>query len=306
MDLSLHIDKVDCISPEEFREKYFKPQIPVLIKGLAANTVAGKKWSVKYFRETMGNHMVAVYDNRNANSSASAFTAPDMQMRFSDYLDMINQPKHTDLRIFLFNMFRLNPGLKDDFPCPDIFAGSLDKIGHMFFGGKDTAARMHYDMDMSNVLHTHFGGRKRVVLVAPEYSELLYRLPFNTYSLVDVHNPDYKNYPALQLVKGYDFILEPGDSLFMPGGYWHHMTYLGGGFSISYRKIANTLALRAQGLSYLLVSLPLDKLTNRLFGPWWLETKKRIAARRAYRAVECAYRHAEPALLSDKQDITFV
>lgn len=306
MDLSLHIDKVDRISPDEFREKYLKPQVPLVIKGMAANTAAGKKWSIRYFRETMGQHMVAVYDNRNARSAATAFTTPDMQMRFADYLDVISQPKHTDLRIFLFNMFRLNPALKDEFPCPDIFSGTLDQIGHMFFGGKDTAVRMHYDIDMSNVLHTHFGGRKRVVLVAPEYSELLYRLPFNTYSLVDVRKPDYKNYPALQLVKGYDFTLEPGDSLFMPSGYWHHMTYLEAGFSVSYRKMANSLAWRAQGLKYLLVSLPIDKLASWMLGASWLGAKKRVAARRAYRAIERAYRHAHSALVTDKQDITFV
>lgn len=306
MDLSLRIDKVDRISPEEFREKYLKPQVPLVINGLAANTGAGKKWTISYFREIMGHHRVEVYDDQNTASPDTAFTTPERQMRFADYLDLISQPGHTNLRIFLFNMFKLNPALKDEFSCPGIFSGSIDGIGHMFFGGKDTTVRMHYDIRLANVLHTQFGGRKRVVLVAPDYSELLYRLPFNTYSLVDVHRPDYKNYPALQLVKGYDFILEPGDSLFIPSGYWHHMTYLEAGFSVSYRKIANPVAARAQGLKYLVVSLPVDKLAHRVFGAAWQETKKRIAARRAYRAIERAYRHAEHALVSDKQDITFV
>jgi hypothetical protein len=306
MDLSLQIDKVNAITPSDFRKNYFRPHKPVVIRGLAENTEAGQKWSIDYFRQTMGHHSVDVYDNRNIRSSASAITRPDLQMKFGEYLDAISSPEHSNLRIFLFNMFRLNPGLKKEFPCPEIFAGTLDKIGHMFFGGKGTTVRVHYDIDMSNVLHTQFGGRKRVVLLAPEYSDLLYRLPLNTYSLVDVHKPDYKNFPALQLVKGYDFILEPGDSLFMPSGYWHHMTYLEEGFSISYRKMATSLSARAQGLKYLLVSLPLDKLANKLLGESWLETKKRVAARRAYRAIERAYRQAQPAFFADSQDITFV
>lgn len=306
MDLSLQIDRIDTITPEDFRKQYFKPQTPVVIKGLASRTRAGQTWSIDYFRDTMGHHTVDVYDNRNIRSSASAITAPDLRMKFGEYLDVISKDEHTDLRIFLFNMFKLNPNLHAEFPCPAIFSGPLDKIAHMFFGGKDTTVRMHYDIDMSNVLHTHFGGKKRVVLVAPEYSELLYRLPLNTYSLVDVHKPDYKQFPALLLVKGYDFILEPGDTLFMPSGYWHYMTYLEGGFSISYRKMAPSLFTRLQGLNQLLVSLPVDKLANKLLGARWFEQKKKIAAKRAYRAIERAYRHAEPALFSDKQDITFV
>src|ERR1700756_538951 len=93
--------------------------------------------------------------------------------------------------------------------------------------------------------------KKRVVLIAPEYTDLLYCLPLNTYSLIDIDKPDYKKYPGLLLVKGYDFILEPGDSLFMPSGYWHYMTYLESGFSISYRKIATKFYTKLQGFTYL-------------------------------------------------------
>jgi hypothetical protein len=176
----------------------------------------------------------------------------------------------------------------------------------MFFGGKDTTVRIHYDIDMSNVLHTHFGGRKRVVLIAPEYSTHLYCLPLNTYSLIDVDCPDYRNYPALLRVKGYDFILEPGDSLFMPSGYWHYMTYLEGGFSVSYRKMAASLAQKMEGLANLCVAMPVDKLMNRLAGKKWLEMKKQVACKRGYRAIEKEFIRTRPAFLGEKQDITFV
>lgn len=297
MDLSLKIDKVENISRQQFEKHYLRPQRPLVIKGLAKNTYAGKLWSLNYFRKTMGHHEVDIYDNRNQQRAASANTSADLKMRFADYLDIISGKEHTDLRIFLFNMFKLNPSLRDEYPCPEIFKGLLDGVGYMFFGGKDTTVRMHYDIDMSNVLHTQFEGRKRVVLIAPGYTNLLYCLPFNTYSLVDPLKPDYKKFPALLLVKGYDFVLEPEDSLFMPSGYWHYMTYLEGGFSISYRRIAQTLATQARGINNLCVAMPFDKLCNKIIGSHWLETKKEIARKRAVNAIKKEHTRNAPATL---------
>jgi hypothetical protein len=247
----------------------------------------------------MGEEVIDLYDNSKKNS-ASANTVPDLQMKFGEFLNIIEKNEKTDFRIFLYNMFRHNPNLKYEFPCPQIVKGILGDIGHMFFGGKDTTVRIHYDIDMSNVLHTHFGGRKRVVLIAPEYTDMLYCLPFNTYSLIDPDKPDYKKFPALEFVKGYDFIIEPGDSVFMPSGYWHYMTYLEGGFSISYRKMATTIPGKIKGFTKLFVQMPIDKMINKVAGSRWLELKERIATRRANWAMEKAYRNSgEPVFHHD-------
>lgn len=280
MDLTKKIDIVKNISSADFDKNYFDSQTPVIIKGLTDNTRAKESWSINYFKDSMGDFLIDIYDNSNKKSSASAFTSADLKMKFSDFLDILSKDEHTDLRVFLCNLFKQNPQLKKDFPCPEIFKGFLDGVGYMFFGGKDTTVRIHYDIDMSNVLHTHFGGRKRVVLIAPEYSSFLYRLPLNTYSLIDIDKPDYTKYPALKFVNGYDFILEDGDSVFMPGGYWHYMTYLEGSFSVSYRKISHNFKDPAVGLLNLSIRMPLDKLFNKVLGNYWLETKNSMAQRK--------------------------
>ncbi len=282
MDLSLKADVVRNISTEEFNRKYLKTQTPVVIKGLTENTISAQKWSLDYFKEKMGNVKVDVFDNRNPKGSASAFTSADLKMNFSEFLNIIAKNEYTHFRIFLFNLFKFNPGLREEYPCPELFKGILDKTAHMFFGGKDTKVRIHYDVDMSNVLLTQFGGKKRVVLFAPEYRDLLYCLPLNTYSLINVDNPDYEKYPGLRYVKGYDIILEPGDSIFMPSGYWHYMTYLEGGFSVSYRKIATTFKTQLEGLFNFMI-IPFDKLLIKMAGDKWLETKKQIAEKRVNR-----------------------
>ncbi len=285
MNVSDKIESVDKISKVDFERNFLNPQKPLVIKNLAMNTKAYEKWSLNYFKETMGHVMVDVFDNNNAKSSASAFTRPDLKMRFDEYLSHITHDEQNNLRIFLFDLFKKNPELRKEFPCPDLFKGLLDSLGYMFFGGKNTTVRIHYDIDMSNVLHTHFGGRKRVVLVSPEYSDMLYRLPLNTYSLIDPDKPDYSKYPALRLVKAQEVILNHGETIFMPSGWWHYMTYLDESFSVSYRKMTSSIKNQTQGLLNLAVYMPTDKVLNKLYGEEWLNKKKRMAEFRALEAL---------------------
>jgi hypothetical protein len=284
MDLSLQIDTVSDISEKEFRERYFNPQIPVIIKGLTKGTVAGEKWSLEYFKQTMGHHMVPLFDNRKPNRG-SAFTVPDLQMKFADFIDEISKDEPSHLRMFLFNLFKLNPELSNEFPCPEIAKGTAARIGFMFFAEKNTTVRIHYDIDVSNVFHTHFAGKKRVVLFSPQYHDLLYKLPYNTYSLINVDAPDYTKYPALRYVQGYDFVLEDGDTLFMPAGYWHYMTYLETSFSVSYRKLAPSILQKLDGALNLTSRLWYDKAMNRMQGQKWLEKKEIRAAINAEKAI---------------------
>lgn len=284
MRINQDIDVVYNISKEDFNKHYLIPQKPVVIKGLIENETAGKLWTIDHFKKTMGDLKVDVYDN-NLKKDASAFTSADLKMRFEDFLKVIEKDERSNLRMFLFNLFKHNPELKKEFPCPEIFKGILDGVGYTFFGGKDTTVRIHYDIDMSNVLHTQVYGRKRVVLISPEYNELLYRLPLNTYSLADIDKPDYEKYPGLRFVNASECILEAGDSIFMPSGYWHLMTYLNGGISVAYRKIGVTNKIKLQGVINLGIYLPLDKLLGKIMGYKWQLLKEQIATKRADEAL---------------------
>ena len=280
MEITSDIDVVYDIDEKTFKEKYFIPQKPLVIKGLMDKQPAGQKWTKDYFKTTMGDVIVDVYDN-SIKTDASAYTKADLKMRFADFLNLIEKDEHTDLRMFLFNLFKHNPVLKKEFPCPNIFNGLLKHYGLTFFAGKDTTIRIHYDLDMANVLHTQIFGKKRVVLISPKYNDLLYRLPLNTYSLVDINKPDYEKYPGLKHVKASECVLESGDSVFMPSGYWHLMSYLTGGMSVAYRKIPYSNKTKAEGLLNLLVCLPIDKLLANIKGTQWQKSKESAASKRA-------------------------
>ena len=217
-----------------------------------------------------------------------------MEIRFGEYLDIIAKDEHTDLRMFLVNLYKLRPELKKDFDCPKIMKGMLGKLGFMFLGGKDTDVRLHYDVDNSCVLLSQIFGRKRVVLFPPEYTDLMYRLPFNTHSNINVNNPDYEKYPGLKYVKGYEFILEPGDAVYMPAGYWHYNTYLNGGMGVSYRRMNPSLLGLIRGGLNLGLLLPFDKLMNRWFGDRWFNFKNRVMHKRVNAAIEHFRKKEQP------------
>lgn len=284
MDLSLKVDTIDASEIKKFRKEYFVKQKPVILKGLVNSSPAASTWNLNYLVERLGNTEVNVFDN--SIPKTSAYTGGDYQMKFSEFVTVIQKNEDCNLRLFLFNAFKHCPDLSKEFPCPAIFKGILDKVGFMFFGGKNTHVRMHFDIDMSNVLHTQFEGRKRVILISQEYNDLMYKTPFNTYSIADFNVQDETKFPGLKYVKGYDILLEPGDTLFMPGGYWHYMIYLEGSFAVAYRKITYGFRNALTGLNYLTIKLLVDKFLNKIFGKKWADYKTQIAFQRANRKIE--------------------
>ncbi|MEZ5014230.1 MAG: cupin-like domain-containing protein [Chitinophagales bacterium] len=284
LDIQTPIPVIDGekITRETFIREYVKKQKPVVLRGLWKQYPAYNKWTYDFFKEAMGDIEVGLYSSSKADPSET-LSVPTAKMKFSDYLELIKK-EPTDLRLFLFPVFKYKPELLKDFGYPDI-AKKYIKLPFMFFGPKNSITRMHQDIDMSNVFLTQFEGRKRVVLFAPDQSTLLYRLPFNVHSTVDIDKPDFDTYPGLKYVKGVSTVLEFGDTLYMPAGYWHHIEYVEGGFGLSVRTIAPTLALKIKGVYNLTFQRKFDDLMRKMRGQKWFEYKKKVARRRAERAI---------------------
>ncbi|MCL6524264.1 MAG: cupin-like domain-containing protein [Thermoflavifilum sp.] len=282
------IDRVDNLSPETFREKYLKPRKPVVITGLSRNWPALTKWTWDYFIEIVGKEKVGLY-NHNRADAHTPVNGYDEEMYFSDYLQMVRKGP-VQLRVFLFNIFKYAPQLVEDFTWPDhLIKGLLKKYPMLFVGGAGSVAHMHYDIDYSHIFHTQFVGRKRVLLLENKQSPLIYRMPLTVESAASFVNwhiqLDEENFPALRYARGYTAILEHGDTLFMPAGYWHHMEYMDSGFSMSLRALDETLAGKLKGFYHILPMRMMNNFLIKTRPEWWYQYKRKKARLNAEKAM---------------------
>jgi ribosomal protein L16 Arg81 hydroxylase len=56
----------------------------------------------------------------------------------------------------------------------------------------------------------------------------------NNTSSIDVENPDYERFPLFKDVPYLEFILQPGDMLYMPSRHWHYVRSLSPSFSVNF------------------------------------------------------------------------
>ncbi len=281
------IDVVEDISQEDFRKKYLLPRKPVVIRNMAKNWPAYQKWTMEYMKETVGDVEVPLYDSSKADPSAP-INASAAKMKFGEYIDLI-QREPTDLRIFLFDPIKSAPKLLADYLSPkELMGGFLDKYPNMFFGGKGSVTFLHYDIDMAHIFHTHFNGRKHVLLFDYKWKDRLYQIPYATYALedYDIANPDFEKFPALNGVEGIECFLEHGDTLFMPTGWWHWMKYLDGSFSISLRAWDKSWAVKAHSLWNLTVQRNFDNFMKGRFKKRYMDWKEKKAVERANYALK--------------------
>ncbi|MGC4101222.1 cupin-like domain-containing protein [Ferruginibacter sp.] len=272
------VDTVDTISAEDFKNKYYKTMKPVVIKNLSKDWPAYKKWTWDYFIDIVGDKEVGVYNNVKSDAYTPINTA-DAYMKFGDYLKKVKQGP-LDLRIFLFNIFQHAPQVVKDFTWPEeLMKGFVKKYPMLFVGGEGSITHIHFDIDMSHILHTQFIGRKRVLLFPFEEKHKLYRKPWEVLSLANFANYnkdfDYESFPAVKLAKGYEVILEHGDTLFMPAGYFHHMEYIDSGFAMSLRALQSDLGGKLDGLWKLFGMRNIDTLMKKTAPKWWYERKRR-------------------------------
>lgn len=280
-----HVPKLERITPEAFSNEFVKPQKPVVIKKLTANWDALKLWNFEYFKSIAGDLEVPLYDSKPITADY-AYNEPQAKMRFAEYVDLLlSQP--TDLRLFLFNLIKERPELREHIEFPEIGLKLFKSLPYLFVGGEDSKVFMHYDIDLANILHVHLYGKKKCLLFPPSETKYLYKVPnsLKTNDRIDFSNPDFDQFPALAYAKGYTIDLEPGETLYMPEGYWHYMHYLTPGFSISLRALARRPKHLFQALYNVSVMRAKENLMRKFQGESWLKRKQKASITKTHKVL---------------------
>ncbi len=276
------IDRVKTISKEDFINNYFKPQKPVVIERFIEDWPAYKKWDLDYMAKVAGDKEVPLYDDRPV-SHEDGFNEPHATMKMSEYIDLLKK-EPTKYRIFLWNVLKEVPELQKDYSYPDFGIKLMKGLPMLFFGGEDSYTFMHYDIDLANIFHFHFHGKKEVILFDQKQNDYLYKIPHSLITREDINfaNPDYDKWPALKKAKGFKTHLEHGNVLYMPEGYWHYMRYITPGFSMSLRAIARNPKNLGKAIYNIAIMRHFDTLMRKLKGQEWIDQKNEKAVTKTH------------------------
>lgn len=142
---------------------------------------------------------------------------------------LIDEAEPAALYVGSTNVDRWLPGLRaaNDVAIPSAWSPLVS----LWLGNRSRVAA-HFDFPRN--LACCVFGRRRFTLFPPEQVENLYIGPWDLtpagqpISLVDFHAPDLQAYPRFEEAWQHAFTaqLEPGDVLFMPGMWWHHVESL--------------------------------------------------------------------------------
>lgn len=170
--------------------------------------------------------------------------APDRAMRdmsMLDYLDLVAAGAE-GLPPYLGNLeLRELNGL-----CH--WPAYFDKMGppRFWLGPAGTVTPLHCDYDDN--IFAQIWGRKRIFLAPPHHDEFLYPKPANAIlfgSPFDPEAPDFERFPLARQAATVELIVEPGDLLYVPAGWYHQVRALT--FSLSSNRWARAVPLALRG-----------------------------------------------------------
>ncbi|MEO8215695.1 MAG: cupin-like domain-containing protein [Acidobacteriota bacterium] len=233
------IDVRKNLSPREFEKEYLEKLRPVILDDSIGDWEA-RTWTPEWFREHFPDKIVQI-DGRGVRldefigqllASDEEHPAPylrncDLPTQFPELLSYVSRAPHS-LPSRLGS--RLLP---KNFPQENHY---LD----IFIGGPGSGfPTIHYDVHHLVAYLVQIYGRKEFTVYPPDQGRYLYPRASqpDESEIVNPLHPDYDKYPLWKEAKGITFVLEPGQTLFVPCGWWHYTRMLTPSITIGYDQL---------------------------------------------------------------------
>ncbi|MEH2405969.1 cupin-like domain-containing protein [Nostoc sp.] len=217
------VERRSNLSYNEFIKEYASISKPVILTDAMKDWTATKKWTFDFLKSECGAMECHVkVDNLDTQEV----------MSIADYIDYITAG-NKERRLYLANWFiSYHPNLLEDYREPIYFPNWLLRLPRellrkyefdnpeLFIGHKDTSVGLHKDPNNGSAWLGIIRGRKQIVLFTPDQEEFLYG------GKVNVFNPDLEKFPLYGNTNPVEVILEPGEILYIPLNWWHHVRNL--------------------------------------------------------------------------------
>ena len=230
------------LSVEQFRSEYARPRRPLVFADAAASWPIYGRGTPDYFRRVYGEHRVRLLGE---------------PCRLADLIDRLesssaDKPAPYPCKFEIAKDFRelvAEVGPRFPYSLPDRQASPLIRQSlfayvnnlEIFFGGPGGKfPYLHYDVMHLHAWITQLHGDKEFTLYAPDQAQFLYvnpELPWQS-AIRNHHNPDFSRFPLFRKARARTVVLRPGQTLFLPCGWWHTARSLTLTISVAFDQLA--------------------------------------------------------------------
>lgn len=236
------VEKRPMPTRDAFLRDYAYACRPVVLTDVADDWPARTQWTPERLAQRFGELPVEIQDGRDGDPRFEENkTALRKTVRFADFLARIGAGDATnDCYLTANNELLKRPefaSLFDDVGKLPAVTDPARLRGSSFFwvGPRGTRTPLHHDTVM--LFHAQLVGAKRWRLVSPLDTPAVYNY-HGVFSPVDLAAPDLARYPRMAGVRVLDVVVEAGETLFLPLGWWHQVEALDVSVSMSFTNLA--------------------------------------------------------------------
>jgi ribosomal protein L16 Arg81 hydroxylase len=232
------IERRSNLNAEEFFRCYYSINRPVVFQDGLRDSPALASWNPDYLKARCGSEMVEVMAGRSADRDYEINSDHlKTRTRMRDFVDRVKRAGQTNDFYMVANNRSLESkkmkGLLDEARVLDgiLHASLAQSRMFLWLGPAGTVTPLHHDT--MNILLAQVYGRKKVTLIPSFHTPYVYNRK-SVFSAVDCEKPDYKRFPLFRKATKLKVLLEPGQVLFIPVGWWHHVRSMDVSISLSF------------------------------------------------------------------------
>ena len=237
-DATTSIDTVETITADEFFHRYIKRNRPLVMTRMMDTWPAKDKWTFRVLQPVESGGRSPSGRTATSCSRTRSTTKPV----FRDFLEKLLAEPDGDaggrrpyLSVFkIFAAFSAASATTSDFTILNRHKRKHTVSG--WIGPGRHGDRLPHRLGRQHP-GPRCGGRKRLLLVAPDETRFMYRSrkfdQGTTLSQVDADHVDLERFPLYARATPIEVVLHPGQMLFIPRGWWHHVRSLDKSISVS-------------------------------------------------------------------------
>jgi histone arginine demethylase JMJD6 len=244
----MSVERRRKLSLDEFEQEYVNKLKPVIIEDVAQSWPAFSKWSPSYFREVLGDKPVLVDGELMLMREFMNAVEVSTPQAPSKYLTGTSIPRffpelladiQTDLH-YAGGSYLRNPFLVERLRHLIDISEEYGLLELLVCGAGGVFPNLHYDAYHLHAFVVQICGTKEFTLYPPEQTPYLYPNPRqrNTSLMGDMRKVDPLKFPEFAKARPERVVVEPGEMIFVPSGWWH-----------TTRMLSHSIAVTANSLT---------------------------------------------------------